>query len=194
MKFAYLRVSSISQDLAVQQAALPSDIDRVYEEKVSGASVSNRTELQSLLLNVRQNDYIWCYSLDRLSRSLKSMLEIIDTIISKGCTIFFQKEQLRFSPQSDNYMNQLLLHLLSSLAEWERNNIRFRQRIGIDLAKKKGVYKGKQFKLKPEQADELKRIYTETRTPISELARQFHISRASCYRYLKAPSRIGEES
>lgn len=193
MKFAYLRVSSCSQDLASQQAELPNDIDRIYEEKVSGAT-ANRPELQSLLMNVRDGDFIWVFSLDRLARSLRDMLNIVDTVISKGGIIFFKKENLTFSPKNDNFMNNLLLGILASFAEWERNNIRFRQSLGIIAAKKKGVYKGKQFKLKPEQADELKRIYTETRTPISELARQFHLSRASCYRYLKAPSRIGEES
>lgn len=184
MKFAYLRVSSCSQDLASQQAELPNDIDRIYEEKVSGAT-ANRPELQSLLMNVRDGDFIWVFSLDRLARSLRDMLNIVDTVISKGGIIFFKKENLTFSPKNDNFMNNLLLGILASFAEWERNNIRFRQSIGIIAAKKKGVYKGKQFKLKPDQVDELKRIYTETRTPISELARQFHISRASCYRYLK---------
>ena len=193
MKFAYLRVSSCSQDLASQQAELPNDIDRIYEEKVSGAT-ANRPELQSLLMNVRDGDFIWVFSLDRAARSLRDMLNIVDTVVGRGGTIYFKKENLSFSPKNDNFMNNLLLGILASFAEWERNNIRFRQSLGIIAAKKKGVYKGKQFKLKPEQVDELKRIYNETRTPISELARQFHLSRASCYRYLKAPSRIGEES
>ena len=193
MKFAYLRVSSCSQDLASQQAELPNDIDRIYEEKVSGAT-ANRPELQSLLMNVRDGDFIWVFSLDISARSLRDMLNIVDTVVGRGGTIYFKKENLSFSPKNDNFMNNLLLGILASFAEWERNNIRFRQSLGIIAAKKKGVYKGKQFKLKPEQVDELKRIYNETRTPISELARQFHLSRASCYRYLKAPSRIGEES
>ena len=64
MKFAYLRVSSLSQDLTSQKAMMPDDIDRVYEEKVSGKEKGNRPELQALLLNIREQDTVWAFSID----------------------------------------------------------------------------------------------------------------------------------
>ena len=187
MKFAYLRVSTLDQSLSSQQSELPNDIDRVYEEKISGAN-SNRPELQSLLMNVRSNDYVWVFSLDRLARSLRDLLHIVDTIIKQGGTIYFKKENLTFSPENDNFMNNLLLGILASFAEWERNNIKFRQRLGIEAAKQRkegSPYKGRVFVLKPDQVAELKKTFSETRIPVTQLAKQFHISRASCYRYLR---------
>lgn len=187
MKFAYCRVSSLSQTLDSQKSEMPSDIDRIYEEKVSGAKTENREQLNAMLLNIRQDDSVWVFSLDRLARSCKDLLNIVDTITNKGGTIYFKKENLTFSPKDkNNFMNNFLLGVLASFAEWERENIRFRQRIGIEIAKKNGVYRGKQPKLKAEQVSELKNLFNTSRISISNLAKQFHLSRASVYRYLKA--------
>lgn len=137
MKFAYLRVSSLSQDLTSQKAMMPDDIDRVYEEKVSGKEMGNRPELQALLLNIRENDFVWAFSIDRLARSMKDLLFIVESIVNKGATLYLQKENLTFSKSESNLMNNFLLGLLSSFAEFERETIRFRQKIGIQKCKEK---------------------------------------------------------
>lgn len=184
MKFAYLRVSSLTQDLSSQQAVMPNDIDRVYEEKVSGKEMGNRPELQALLLNVRQGDFVWAFSIDRLARSNKDLLFIVESIINKGATLYLQKENLTFSKNNDNLMNNFLLGVLSSFAEFERATLRFRQKIGIQNCKERKGFKGKQFKLKPAEVEEMKNLYSSSRITVSELAKKYNLSRTSCYRYL----------
>lgn len=184
MKFAYLRVSSLTQDLSSQQAVMPKDIDRIYEEKISGKAMGNRPELQALLLNVRENDFVWVFAMDRLARSMKDLLFIVESITNKGATLYFQKENLTFSKKEDNFINKFILHILSSFAELEIANSAFRQKIGIELCKARKGFKGKQFKLKSAEVEEMKDLYSSSRITISELAKKYNLSRTSCYRYL----------
>lgn len=191
MNFAYCRVSSVDQKLESQKENIPDNIDRLYEEKISGIK-TDRPELTSMLMNLRPNDTIWCFSLDRLGRNCQDLLKIVETIVNKGASIHFEKENLTFSAKKDNdasyITNTFLLQILSACSEMERNNIRFRQALGIKAAKEKGVYKGRAYMLNADQVKELKDTFDSTRTSISQLAKKFKISRSSCYRYLKSAS------
>lgn len=136
---AYRRVSSSDQSTARQLDG--QTFDEVFEDKVSGAT-TERPALQDMLRFVRKGDCVHVHSIDRLARSLEDLLSLVKGLIAKGVAVHFHKEQLYFTGEA-NPMQELMLSLLGSVAQFERSMIRERQREGIAKAKESGVYKGR---------------------------------------------------
>ena len=136
---AYRRVSSLDQSTARQLDG--QTFDEVFEDKVSGAT-TERTALQDMLRFVRKGDCLHVHSIDRLARSLEDLLSLVKGLIAKGVAVRFHKEQLHFTGEA-NPMQELMLSLLGSVAQFERSMIRERQREGIAKAKENGAYKGR---------------------------------------------------
>jgi len=136
----YRRVSSIDQSLERQDLG---DLEKVFEEKLSGASASDRPALQDLIGWVREGDLVVVHSIDRLARNLQDLLSIVSQLNGKGVSIQFIKDNLTFPPQGTDGASKLYLSILGAVAEFERSIIKQRQREGIDKAKAKGVYKGR---------------------------------------------------
>lgn len=136
---AYRRVSSLDQSTARQLDG--QTFDEVFEDKVSGAT-TERPALQDMLRFVRKGDEVHVHSIDRLARSLEDLLSLVKGLIAKGVAVRFHKEQLHFTGEA-NPMQELMLSLLGSVAQFERSMIRERQREGIAKAKESGVYKGR---------------------------------------------------
>jgi len=135
----YVRVSSADQNTARQLDGI--DLDEVFTDKVSGAT-TDRPELQAMLRHVRKGDTLHVHSIDRLARSLEDLLSLVKELIDRGVTVHFHKEQLLFTGEA-NPMQELMLSLLGSVAQFERSMIRERQREGIEKAKAAGVYTGR---------------------------------------------------
>ncbi len=136
----YRRVSSIDQSLERQDLG---DIEKVFEEKLSGASASGRPALQDMIGWVREGDVVVVHSIDRLARNLQDLLSIVSQLNGKGVSIKFLKDNLTFPPEGTDGASKLYLSILGAVAEFERSIIKQRQREGIDKAKAKGVYKGR---------------------------------------------------
>lgn len=136
----YRRVSSIDQSLERQDLG---DIEKVFEEKLSGASASARPALQDMIGWVREGDVVVVHSIDRLARNLQDLLSIVSQLNGKGVSIRFIKDNLTFPPEGSDGASKLYLSILGAVAEFERSIIKQRQREGIDKAKAKGVYKGR---------------------------------------------------
>lgn len=135
----YVRVSSVDQNTARQLDGI--DLDEVFTDTVSGAT-TDRPELQAMLRHVRRADTLHVHSIDRLARSLEDLLSLVKELIDRGVTVHFHKEQLLFTGEA-NAMQELMLSLLGSVAQFERSMIRERQREGIEKAKAAGVYTGR---------------------------------------------------
>jgi DNA invertase Pin-like site-specific DNA recombinase len=135
----YVRVSSVDQNTARQLDGI--NLDEVFTDKVSGAT-TDRPELQAMLRHVRKGDTLHVHSIDRLARSLEDLLSLVKELIDRGVTVHFHKEQLLFTGEA-NPMQELMLSLLGSVAQFERSMIRERQREGIEKAKAAGVYTGR---------------------------------------------------
>ncbi|MBI5926478.1 MAG: recombinase family protein [Aquabacterium sp.] len=184
-RVGYLRVSTLDQSTARQLEGL--ELDEVFEDKVSGATVE-RPQLQAALKHCRKGDTLVVHSMDRLARNLGDLKAIIDSLTKRGASVEFIKERQTFRPEQDDPMATLMLHLLGAVAQFERDMIRERQREGIELAKAKGVYKGRAPKLTTEQAQELrakdKAANGKGRTALAEA---YGISRETLYQYLNAP-------
>jgi DNA invertase Pin-like site-specific DNA recombinase len=136
----YRRVSSIDQSLDRQDLG---DVEKVFEEKLSGSSASDRPALQDMIGWVREGDAVVVHSIDRLARNLQDLLSIVSQLNGKGVSIRFIKDNLTFPPQGTDGASKLYLSILGAVAEFERSIIKQRQREGIDKAKSKGVYKGR---------------------------------------------------
>jgi DNA invertase Pin-like site-specific DNA recombinase len=181
---AYIRVSSVDQNTERQLEGIQSlSPDKTFTDKCSGKD-TNRPQLEAMLSYVREGDTLVVHSLDRLGRNLDDLRKIVFQCNSRGIAVQFLKENLTFTGD-DNAMSKLLFNMLGSFAEFERSLIRERQREGIALAKKAGVYRGRKPSLTAEQAEDLrKRVASGGKKAV--LAREFGISRETLYQYLHA--------
>ncbi|WP_233572977.1 MULTISPECIES: recombinase family protein [unclassified Frondihabitans] len=183
---AYVRVSSTDQNLSRQLEAI-GPVDRVFEEKVSGGSRTDRTALAECIRYVRDGDVVRVASMDRLARSLRDLRDIVDEIARKGATVMFVKEQQTYGRDAEDAMGQLMLNLLGAFAEFERSLIRERQAEGIRIAKAAGKYLGRAKKLTPEQVDDARELIA-TGVPKTVVARKLGVDRATLYRALAGTS------
>jgi len=138
---AYKRVSASDQNTEKQLANTTTTFDKIFEDKVSGAD-TNRPALAEMLGYVREDDHIHVHSIDRLARNLGDLNTLIRTLNDRGITITFHKENLTFNGGNSSPMSELMLNLLGSVYQFERNMLLERQREGIAKAKKAGKYKG----------------------------------------------------
>lgn len=179
-KVGYRRVSSIDQNEARQLEGL--ELSKTFTDKASGKDVK-RPQLQAALEFIREGDTLVVHSMDRLARNLDDLRRVVLSLTQRGVKIQFVKEGLLFNGD-DNAMSNLLLSVMGAFAEFERSLIRERQREGIALAKKQGVYKGRKPSLSTEQVVALrKRIASGEKK--AGLAREFGISRETLYAYNK---------
>jgi DNA invertase Pin-like site-specific DNA recombinase len=149
----YIRVSSVDQNTDRQLEG--QELDKVFTDKASGND-TKRPQLQAALDYIREGDVLVVHSMDRLARNLDDLRRMVLDLTGKGVHVQFIKDSLTFTGE-DSPMSNLLLSLLGAVAEFERSMIRERQREGIALAKKAGVYKGRKRSLTPEQVKEIRR-------------------------------------
>ncbi len=186
-KIGYVRVSSVDQNDARQLDGLV--LDKIFTDKASGKDV-HRPQLQAMLSHVREGDHVYVHSMDRLSRSLKDLQEVVESLTARGVVVEFCKESLKFErPGSSGSghtaaYSKLLLQMLGAVGEFERTLIRERQREGIAIAKSKGVYKGRKPVLDEASVMRLREMALNG-MPKKDIAQNLAISRASVYQYLK---------
>jgi len=177
-RVGYVRVSRVDQKTERQLEGVA--LDRKFTDRASGKD-TERPQLQAALEYLRDGDVLVVHSMDRLARNLDDLRKIVLGLTGRGVVVEFVKEQLVFTSQ-DNAMSKILLSVMGAFAEFERALIRERQREGIALAKKAGVYKGRKPALTPEKITELrKRVKAGEKK--AALAREFGISRETLYHY-----------
>lgn len=183
-RVAYVRVSSAGQNLDRQLEAVGA-ADKTYREYQSAATASERPQLREALDYVREGDTLVVSSIDRLARSLRDMLEIMEELEQKGVTVEFISQGLAIRPDGGDLTTRLLLHIITAVAQSEREMLRERQAEGIAIAKKiPGKYRGRARKLSSEQIKEL-RTRAHDGAPKAQLARDYRISRTTLYAYLE---------
>lgn len=180
-RIGYARVSSVDQNELRQLDCI--QLDKKFVDKASGKDMK-RPELQAALEYLRDGDVLVVHSMDRLARNLDDLRKIVTELTGRGVVIEFVKEQMTFTSE-DNAMSKLLLSVMGAFAEFERALIKERQREGIAIAKKAGVYKGRKPSLTPEQVQLLRRR-AKAGEKRAGLAREFGISRETLYTYIRA--------
>lgn len=152
-RLGYARVSSIGQNLDRQKELLKSTgVDKIFEEKESGASLDNRKELKALLNIIRFDDVLVVTELDRLSRKADDLTYIINIINEKQASleVLSLPSTKTDDPNLNRLINNLIIEIYKYMAESERLRIKERQKQGIELAKKQGKYKGRKKKFTKE--------------------------------------------
>jgi DNA invertase Pin-like site-specific DNA recombinase len=175
----YIRVSSQGQNTARQLVGI--EVDRMFTDIMTG-SIKSRPELDECLKYVRDGDTLIVDSIDRLARNLLDLQKIVSSLIDKGVTVKFIKENISFS-RSHDAMANLTLHIMGAFAEFERNMIRSRQREGIDLAKKAGKKLGRPAVLNGKHKKQAKEL-REQGMSIRKIAMTMSVCRASIYKLL----------
>lgn len=183
----YARVSSADQNLARQIEAL-GDVAAIYEEKASAGDM-NRPVLQDLIKYIAPGTIVRVKSPDRLARSTRDLLDIIERLKSKGASVEFIDNP---ALNTDTPQGEFMLTILGAVAQLERATIRERQLEGIALAKKRGVY-DRTPKLTPEQIEEA-RQRIEARVPKAVVARDLGVSRTTLYAALAGEGRYAQRA
>ena len=175
----YKRVSSASQNTERPDLG---ELDKLFEEKLSGKDIKGRPALIAMIDYAREGDTIKVYSIDRLARDLRDLQDIISQLNEKGVTITFLTESLTFSAGAEDAFAKLQLQMMGAFAEFERNIIRKRQAEGIAKAKERGVYENRTRKTTIDR-NEVKRLKAEGLSTY-KIADAMSISRMSVHRIL----------
>jgi DNA invertase Pin-like site-specific DNA recombinase len=176
----YGRVSTEDQNLEIQIEQLETaGCKRIFREKISGVR-EDRPELQALLGYVREGDVMVVCKLDRVARSTRHLLEIIDQLAKKDVAF----RALNISMDTATPTGKLMLTMLGAIAEFERAMMLERQAEGIARAKAAGKYKGRKPTAR-ERANEILNLADHGVSKAS-IARQLGIGVASVYRVLRA--------
>jgi DNA invertase Pin-like site-specific DNA recombinase len=179
MIVGYARVSTTGQHLETQIEQLEqSQCEKIFKEKVSGAK-KERPELESMLDFVREGDSVVCCKLDRIARSTKHLLEIVERLEEKGVAF----KVLNINLDTSTPTGKLMLTMLGGIAQFEREMMLERQAEGIARAKKEGRFKGRPSVIK-DKAEQIKDMVSQG-IPKAQIARELEIGEASVYRALK---------
>ena len=182
----YARTSTTEQQAGFedQQTQLAATgCTKIFKEQIS--SVASRDELEAALDFVRDGDTLVVTRLDRLARSTRHFLEIIDRLDAKGVALRI----LDFggsSVDSKSATGRMMLTMFSAFAEFERSLLLERQRAGIARAKAEGRYKGRAATARAKTA-EIVRLRSEGHTP-AQIADMTGVSKSSAYRILAEAS------
>jgi DNA invertase Pin-like site-specific DNA recombinase len=178
MIVGYARVSTREQTLAGQVAELTAaGCAKVFKEKASGAR-GDRVELMKVLRRLEPGDVLMVTRLDRLARSTRDLLNVLDTVKQAGAGFRSLKD---IWADTTSPHGQLMLTILGGLAEFERTLIVDRTGEGRERAMKAGVRFGRPSKLTPHQRREaIKRL--NAGEAVTEIARSYGIDRATVYR------------
>ena len=173
MNIAYVRVSTIEQNEARQVEALRiHQIDKWFKEKVSGKD-TNRPQLQAMLEFAREGDTIYIHDFS---------LKLVETLQAKNIRLVSNKENI----DTHTPTGKLMLTMIVAINEFERMNLLERQREGIAIAKRKGVYKGRQpVAISPEEWQAAYSDYCARRISKVQMAKSLGISRTTLDKLLK---------
>ncbi len=175
--YGYARVSTTEQNTAVQLAAFKrAGIKHVVQEKRSG--VARRPELQALLAKLRPGDVLVVYKLDRLSRSLRDLLRLLESLEQSGVAFRSLTESIDTSTPA----GRMFCHMLGAFAEFERAMIRERCAAGFEAAKARGQKFGRARSLPEKTEAKLVRMYLSGNYTMQALADHFEVHTSSVKR------------
>lgn len=152
----------------------------IRTDKLSGSTTS-RPGLAEVMKAARQGDTIIVWRLDRLGRSLRDLLSLLDELRDRGVAFRSLTEAL----DTETATGRLVLHMLAALSEFERNLIRERTIAGLAAARTAGRIGGARKKLSPAQVQMARALLRNDQTlSLRKVAAQFSVSKATLLRYL----------
>ncbi len=184
MLLGYARVSTQDQDATAQIAALrAAGCELIFQEKASGGRW-DRPELHRLLGQLRKEDVLVVWKLDRLSRSLKDVLSLMEKIAQAGAGFRSLTEAI----DTTSPAGRMMMQIVGTFAEFERAMLRERTQSGLDVARKQGRVGGRRPKLKANQQQEIVNLVSSGKKSAADAARLFNVHPATVSRLLQRSS------
>ena len=181
MNIAYLRVSSITQNLARQEEEMKNyNIEKFFVEKAS-AKDTNRLQLKAMLEFCRENDVIYVKDFSRIARSTKDLLDILDYLKGKKVTLISLKENFDTSDAT----GQLMVTMIGAINEFYRNIQREHQLEGIAIAKAQGKYKGRKSIDYPTDWEEVYNLILTKKINSKEAMKRLNLKPTTFYKLKK---------
>lgn len=187
MLLGYARVSTDDQNLDLQRDALEAaGCERTFEDMASGAK-ADRIGLAAMMTALRAGDTVVIWRLDRLGRSLKNLIELVERL--EVAKVGLRSLQENIDTTSSG--GRLVFHLFGALAEFERNLVRERTLAGLAAARARGRMGGRPKRLDPSKLALALRLHYEDKHTIKEICQMMGISKSTLYNYLaKADSDV----
>lgn len=182
MLIGYARVSTDDQNLALQLDAFSKlGCEKVFEDTKSGAK-SDRPGLMEAFDYAREGDSIVVWRLDRLGRSLKDLIELVNRLESKGVGL----KSLHESIDTTSSSGKLIFHIFGALAEFERNLIKERTQAGLEAARARGRKGGRPKALSADQQALAVKLYREKQHSIDSICKFVGVSKPTLYKYINS--------
>jgi DNA invertase Pin-like site-specific DNA recombinase len=173
MKIGYARVSTEEQSENAQMDALNEDgCERIFREKMSGKS-KQRPELDRMIDTLRSGDIVVVQRLDRLGRSLKDLIELLDGFKSQQVQFISLNESI----DTTTAVGELAFHMIGSIAQFERRLISERTKAGLNAARARGRKGGRPAKLTMSDVKKAQAMLLDPAVTKSEVAKHFDVSR-----------------
>ncbi|WP_457572829.1 recombinase family protein [Desulfolithobacter sp.] len=181
MRIGYARVSTQDQNEQLQADALErAGCEKIYIDHASG-SKADRPELAKALEQLRPGDTLVVWRLDRLGRSLKHLIEVVEDLQEKSVAFCSLTEGMDTSTPG----GKMIFHIFGALGEFERDLIRERTNAGLQAARARGRVGGRKNKLTPAQVKTLLSMYESKQYTTRQIRETFGISQPTLYRYIR---------
>lgn len=177
-KIGYARVSTLDQDEALQRDALAAaGCERIFVDKASG-KLEHRPGLDALLDQLRPADTVVVWRLDRLGRSLRNLIDLVQALGARGVGFVSLTENIDTTTSG----GKLVFHIFGALAEFERDLIRERTVAGLAAARARGRRGGRPTVWTADKLRLAQEMYDAKTYDIATIAKVLGVSRASVYR------------
>ena len=183
MKYGFARVSTEDQNFGLQIAALKNAgcTTPIFKDDGQSGATTKRPALQRCLKNLKPGDTLIVWKLDRLGRSLRDLITMLDDLKQRGVKFRSLTEHI----DTETPTGRAMWQMIGVLAELERSLISERTRAGVKAAKGRGVKFGRKPKLNPQQIDHARKLLAKKNPPgRDEVAALFNVNRTTLYRAL----------
>lgn len=182
----YVRVSKREQNPEMQRTELEAaDCARIFEERISSRKDS-RPQLEAALDYCREGDVLVVFKLDRLGRSIKELIELVNGLQEQGVGFRSQRESLDTTSPG----GKLVFHVFASMAEFERDVIRERTMAGLEAARVRGRKGGRKPVMDKRKLALASRLLSDRKTPIPDVCEAVGVSRSTLYRHLTPDGKV----
>ena len=181
MKYGYARVSTEDQNAAMQHAALKKDrCTKIFTDELPGGS-TKRPALLRCLKTLQRGDSLTVWKLDRLGRSLRDLITILDDLKQRGVKF----KSLTEGIDTETAAGRAMWQMIGLMAEYEYSLISERTKAGVKAAKARGVKFGRKPKLTAQQIEHARMLLAKKKPPSrEEIAALFKVNRSTVYRAL----------
>lgn len=184
MLVGYIRVSTSDQNTDLQRMALlQANCDVIFEDKMSGKSAS-RPGLKKAMRRLKKGDSLVVWKLDRLGRSVHNLVGLISEVSAKGAHF----RSLTDNIDTSTPIGRFFFHIMSALAEMERELIVERTKAGLEAARAKGRIGGRKLIMTPDKQNMAKQLLSQGMA-YADVAKALQFSIATIYKYCPATAK-----